>query len=491
MNGRDDDRPGSFWPRGRVRRLSDAARLVAVLGALLGLAVLSVLVPDIGHVALSRVRGLPGTVLEVANAVSSLAVLLSLIAIVATAVHRRRYAVPSAAMACALGAALAVAAQGAAEAGWIASVGLPRESAVVPVAATVAFVVGADLRWSRRLLEVTWTALGAAIACALLLGSLTVPGCVASLLLGTAAGLAVRVAAGVVPARPPETLVRAVLARAGVVVDQLRPLDQATGRGRYGGTDGSGDLVVTVVDPDRRGVALARRAWRVLRFRTPAVGRPALSLRGVTERQALVTGLARSAGVDVPPVVALLAAGQALVLVQRRLEGTRLVDVGTPEAAALASAFGALRRPHDAGLAHGSLSADTVVLTPDAAGFTRLPVAQPAPPGLRCARPAAGELQRDLDVVALLVAVGARVGVDGAVTALCSGYAGSSADLARLGPLVQPLGVTRSARRSVQGTTILGDLRTALSGPGHHGPVAAPRLERIRARTVFAVAGAT
>ena len=481
MNGRDADRPGSFWPRGRVRRLSDAARLVAVLSALLGLAVLSVLVPDIGHAALSRVRGLPGTVLEVANAVSSLAVLLSLIAVVATAVHRRRYAVPSAAIACALGAALAITAEGAADAGWIASVGLPRESAVVPVAATVAFVVGADLGWSRRLLTVTSTALGAAIACALLLGSLTVPGCVASLLLGTAAGLAVRVAAGVVPAQPPETLVRAVLARAGVVVDRLRPLDQATGRVRYAGTDASGDLVVTVVDPDRRGVALARRAWRVLRFRTPTVGRPALSLRGVTERQALVTGLARSAGVDVPPVVALLAAGQALVLVQRPLEGKRLVDVDSPEAAALASAFGALRRLHNAGIAHGSLSAETVLLTPDGAGFT----------GLQFGQPAAGELQRDLDVVALLVAVGARVGVDGAVKALNSGYAGSSADLARLVPLMQPLGMTRSARRAVQGTTVLGDLRTALSGPGHHGPVAAPRLERIRARTVLAVAGAT
>jgi uncharacterized membrane protein YbhN (UPF0104 family)/tRNA A-37 threonylcarbamoyl transferase component Bud32 len=481
MDGRNHDRPRPFWPRGRVRRPSDAARLLAVVGLLLLLALLSTLVPRLGDAALSRVHGLPRTVLEVANAVSSLAVLLSLGAVVATAVRRRRYALTSAAIACALGAAVAIAAQEAGEAGWVASLGPARESAVVPVAATLAFVVGADLRWGRRLQEATYTAVAIASACALVLGSLTIAGSVAAALLGTAAGLAVRVAAGVVPARPPQDLVRTVLARAGIVVDRLRPLDQATGRARYSGADASGDLVITVIDPDRRGVALAHRVWRVLRFRTPAVGRPALTLRGVTERQALVAGLARSAGVDVPAVLALLAAGPALVLVQRPLDGTRLADAAEPGPAALASAFRALRRMHGAGLTHGALSADTIVLTAGGAGFT----------GLQFAQPAAGELQRDLDVVALLVAVAARVGAEGSVEALHAGYAGTSVDQARLVPLVQPLGLTRAARRAVRGTTVLDDLRVALSGKDSPAPVAAPRLQRIRARTVLAVAGAT
>jgi uncharacterized membrane protein YbhN (UPF0104 family) len=480
MDGRNDDGPGPFWPRGRVRRPSDAARLLAVLGVLLVLAVLSALVPDV-HVTLPRVvDGLPRRLVEVANAASSLAVLVSLGAVVAIALHRRRYALSSAAIACALGAVLAVAAQEAGAAGWVASLGPLRESAVIPVAATVAFVVGADLRWGRRLRDLTWTSLGVATACALVLGSLTVPGALTAVLVGTAAGLAVRVAAGVVPARPPEELVRAVLARAGIVVDGLRPMEQVTGRARYAGADAGGDLHVTVVDPDRRGVALTR-LWRLLRFRTPAVGHPALSLRGVVERQALVAGLARSAGVDVPPVLALLAAGPALVLVQRPLTGTLLAEAGSPAAADLASAFAALRRLHDVGLAHGGLTADTIVLGTRGAGFT----------GLQFAQPAAGELQRDLDLVALLVVVAGQVGAAGAVAAMRSGYAVAPAEQSRVAALLQPLALPRPVRHAVHGTAVLDDLRSALTGPDHRAGVAAPRLERVRPRTVVAVAGAT
>ena len=475
----------SFWPRHRIRRPSDVARLLLCVGLLLLLLALSVWAPAIGNGLRLGISGLPRDVLSVANAAASLAVLCSQLAIAVDALRRRRYALVTAAMAAAVGAGLAVAAQKAGEAGWVATLGTTGDPAVVPIAAGLAFVIGADLQWSRRLRTLAYTALTAATVCALALGSLTVPGALAGALLGATAGLGVRVAAGVVPARPREQTVRDVLSRAGLAVSTLRPLQEAAGRVRYASSDADGDLVITVVDPDRRGVALARRLWRVLRFRTGVVGRPALSLRGGLERRALVAGLARSAHVPVPAVLALLAAGPALVLVERPLGGTPLPaagpDGGPPGAKQLDAAFSALRRLHAAGLAHGSLTADAVVLGPDGAGFTDLWSAQAA----------AGELQQDLDVVTMLAALAATAGAEAAVAALRSGYATSPSEQARLAALLQPLALARPVRRAVHGTTVLDDLRTALTGPDGGPPVHAPRLERIRARTVLSLAGAT
>ncbi|WP_139173701.1 lysylphosphatidylglycerol synthase domain-containing protein [Geodermatophilus telluris] len=481
MDGDGGGGPAS--PRARVRRPSDVARLAATLGLLAALGALSALLPAAaGTTVPDGVRGLPRAVLSAANALASLAVLGVLAAVVVDALRHRRGALLPAAAACALGAGLAVAAQEAGEAGWVTPLGPSVDSAVVPVAAAVGLLVGADLPRGGRLTVPAAAALLAATGCAVALGSETVPGAVAAVLLGTAAGLAVRVAVGVAPARPPEALVAAALAQAGIaLVGGMRPLEEAAGRVRWAAADAGGDLVLTVVDPDRRGVALASRAWRVLWFRTSAVGRPALSLRGVLERRALVAGLARAAGVAVPPVLALLPAGPALVLVERPLPGAPLAGDDAPGVPALTAGFGALRRLHRAGIAHGALTADAVVLLADGtAGLT----------DLRDAQPAAGELQRDLDVVALLVAVAAPAGAAAAVAALRAGYATGPAEEARWAALLQPLALTRPVRRAAARTPVLEDLRAALGGPDAPR-VTPPRLERIRGRTVVSVAGAT
>jgi uncharacterized protein (TIRG00374 family) len=497
MSGEGAGHPGWWWPRARVRRLSDVARLLATVGGLAVFALLAALLP--GAVAATAsavpavVRGVPRVALSVANVVASLAVLGVLVAVAIDALRLRRFAFTSATLACAVGIGLAATLAWLGDGGGLAAartvLGPAEDSAVVPVVAAVAFLVGGDLQRRRRWLGLARGALVAAIACSLGLGSLTVPGAGLAVLLGAAAGLGVRVATGVAPARPPEDVVRAVLTRAGIAVEGFQPLEQAAGRIRYVGHDAGGDLQVTVVDPDRPGVPLARRAWRVLRFRTRAVGRPALSLRGQLERQALSAGLARSAGVAVPPVLALLSAGQALVLVERPLVGSPLpaagaatTDGGSSGIEGLTAAFRALRRLHDAGVAHGGDPSDSVVLLPDGdAGFTQL----------RSAQPAASDLQRDLDAVALLVAGAARVGAAGAVTALRSAYSSGRAANARLAALVQPLALPGAVRRAVRGTSVLDDARAELAGPDAAGTVTAPRLERLRPRTVLSVAGAT
>ena len=354
----------AFWPRPRVRRALDVVRLVLSAAALAGLVALATATPD-GLAASAdllpgTVTGLPRTLLSVANVVASFAVICLLAAVVVDALRWRRFALTSAVLACvaALLAAILMARLVTSVAGRPATsalVGPGDESSGLPVGLAIAFLVGADLQ-RRRWLRPAFLALAVAVVCAVVLGSLTPPGAAYAALLGTTAGLGVRVAVGVVPAHPPPDLVRSVLERAGYRVHGLREIEQTVGLVRYVGERADGDsLAVSVIDPDWRGVPFTRRAWRLLWLRTAAVGRPALSMRGQVERQALIGGLAEAAGVPTPQVLALLAAGPALVQVERPLRGTPLSAAPLPERAA-ESAWRALRTMHDAGIAHGALT---------------------------------------------------------------------------------------------------------------------------------------
>jgi glycosyltransferase 2 family protein len=481
---------GSFWPRPRVRRPLDGARLLVAAAALAALVVLAVVDPGLvqasARVVPAAVRGLPRTVLSIANVVTSFAVLAVLLAIAVDAVRLHRFALTSGALGCVLGvlAGLALASLAGAVAGDPVTamlIGPPHESAGLPITAAVGLVVGADpqrRRWSGAAL----LALSAAVTCAIALGSLTVASAAYAVLTGAFAGLVVRVVLGVVPARPPHQVVEAVLARAGWAVSDLRVVEQAAGRVTYAARGAAADdLRVTVVDPDRRGVPFARRAWRILRLRSAAVGRPALSLRGQLERQALSGALAGSAGVATPHVLALLAAGPALVLVEQPLTGTPLPTAPDVERA-VAEAWAALRRLHAAGIAHGGPIAEQIIVLPNGrAGFA----------ALRATQPAATDLQRELDVVALLVSTARLVGAKPAVAALRSGYATTAAKEARLAALVQPLALPRSVRHAVRGTPLLHELRTSIVGEPGAGTAELPRLERLRARTVITIAGGT
>ncbi|HEY4624623.1 MAG TPA: hypothetical protein VIH01_01315, partial [Blastococcus sp.] len=222
----------SFWPRPRIRRPADIARLVASAAALAGLVLLSFFDPALlsaaGRAVPTALTGLPRAALSVLNVLASLAVIGVLLAVVVDALRSRRFALTSAALACAVGLLIGVAiaaVAGVARDPEVARmlIGPPRESAGLPVTATVALVVGADLR-GRRWLGPAELALTVAIVCALPLGSLTVPSAAYAVLVGTTAGLAVRVALGVVPARPTDDVVRAVLAGAGWRLTALRPL---------------------------------------------------------------------------------------------------------------------------------------------------------------------------------------------------------------------------------------------------------------------------
>ena len=488
-----DARWRSFWPADRVRRPLDVARLSVAVTGLAGLVLLAVGAPDLtqslaGLVPVVR-SGVARGVLAVVNAAVSVAVFGVLAGILVDALRSRRFSLTCAALACAVGGAagfglgsLVTVVSGGAAMSLLA--GPPEVSAGLPVTALVALLLGADLhgrRWWRAARVVTM----AAIACALALGSLALPSAAYAVLVGSAAGFGVRVALGVARARPSDLVITAVLAAAGLDLTDLRLEYQVAGRARYAGVArGRGEVRVTVLDRDRGGVPAVRRTWRLLRLTTAVVGKPALTLRGQLERQALTAELARSAGVDAPEVLALLAAEPALLLAERALAGPTLESADVVDAAAGAlPAFVALRRLHVAGLAHGNLSADGVVLLPGGrAGFADFAVAQPA----------ATELQRALDLVTLLVVVAQRVGVPEAVAALREAYHLTGARESQLAALLQPVSLPRPVRRSVRRTPMLAELRTAIAGSADPAAaVGVPRMERLRPRTVVSVVGAS
>ena len=111
---------------------------------------------------------------------------------------------------------------------------------------------------------------------------------------------------------------------------------------------------------------------------------------------------------------------------------------------------------------------------------------------LAAAQPAATDLQRELDVVALLVALAGQLGPEAAVAALRTGYGSTPVAEARLAALLQPLALPRAVRRATRATPLLERLRAALRGADVPAvQVGEPRLERLRPRTVISIVGGT
>ncbi len=424
------------------------------------------------------------TAVAVANVGSSLAVVALLVLMAADALRRRRLTLVSSALAGGLallvGLAVAAVAEAFSSGSFAVLVGQLDDADALPVMATVGLALGMGLPRRRR---TRWLAMALtlAIVCALALGSLTVLSAVYALLAGATAALAVRVAVGVPSERPAGGAIRDALGEAGWRVDQLRPSEEVAGRIRYAAVlPDEARLTVTVVDPDRRGVPFLRPAWRLLRFRTSAVGRPSLSLRGQLEREALSGSLAGAAGVAAPRPLAMVALGRSLMLVQRPVTGAELF--ARDPAGDAARVMRALKRLHSAGLSHGALSADAVVVLPEGeAGFLDLGAAQPAATGL----------QRELDVVALLVAVASRCGAPSAVSALRAEYGSDDLSEARLAALLQPLALPSALRTEIRGTAVLKEVRAALTGDAATETTEVIRLERFRPRTVVMVGAAT
>ncbi|MGH3297088.1 MAG: flippase-like domain-containing protein, partial [Trebonia sp.] len=143
------------------------------------------------------------------------------------------------------------------------------------------------------------------------------------------------------------------------------------------------------------------------------------------------------------------------------------------------SLFAALRRLHDAGVAHHDIRAGNVFMAGDRAGFCSLDAAEPG----------SSELARRLDLTQALATVAVTSGPAGAVTALRAGY--GPVDQMAVAAVVQPVALTPwgwRAARAASGS--LKEIRHQLLGDTDTTPPAL-QLHRFRWRTVVTAVALT
>ena len=206
----------------------------------------------------------------------------------------------------------------------------------------------------------------------IMLGAALPSGASAAIALGLLAAATVHLAVGSPGGRPTASRIRIALADLGVRVDDLAPASmQPEGVVLFEGTDGEGPLLVKVYGRDAWDAQLLANVWRLVWYRG-AERTARLSRVELVEHEAFVTLLAERAGARVSHLVTAGSAGRgdALVVV-RPLGPTIASQFGAAEApsaideAMVAGLWREVHRLHDAGITHGRIDLDRVLVTAD------------------------------------------------------------------------------------------------------------------------------
>jgi undecaprenyl-diphosphatase len=237
--------------------------------------------------------------------------------------------------------------------------------------------------------------------------------------LGWAAGSLVHLLLGAPGGRPSAERAAKALRQQGLEVSQVTPLGgrdaRRSARFRAVGPDGQ-HLFAKLIPRERRDEDLLYRAWRRLTRRRAEPGRPASGPPAQqVEREAYLGLLAGTAGVRTPAVVLAGSYGNgAGLLVQQMIPGRSLeqLDPAAVDDATLEAAWQEVARLHQAGIAHGDLGRNSVVVDGDG---------RPWLVDFDHATAVAPERLRQADLVELLVSLAVRFGparaVAGAVDA--------------------------------------------------------------------------
>jgi uncharacterized membrane protein YbhN (UPF0104 family)/membrane-associated phospholipid phosphatase/tRNA A-37 threonylcarbamoyl transferase component Bud32 len=260
---------------------------------------------------------------------------------------------------------------------------------------------------------------------------------VAGMLLGWGVAALVALGFGSPGGRPTVRQVTASLRQLGIEAAgvHLAP-HQPAGSTLVLAHDASGPLDVRVMGRDDTDTQVLSKVVRGIVYKDPG---PHITTTRVhqLQLQALAMLFARNNGTRVPQVLAVGKAGPgAALLVSRRQVGQRLDRI--PSAAVTDAVLDALWRQvammHAAGVVHGRLNIDHVVVTPDG----------PAIVGFERAAMSASPMQRARDVAELLASTSARVGDERAVDA-CERVMGREA-LGGALPVLQPEALDRETR---------------------------------------------
>ncbi|MFV0308603.1 MAG: hypothetical protein ACK5OX_12765, partial [Desertimonas sp.] len=251
-------------------------------------------------------------------------------------------------------------------------------SGVISVSSAVLIVASPHLTRPFRNLG-RWLLTGQVIG-AMLLGNAFISGVIAATAVGALAAAVVHLALGSPGGRPTPARIRLALAGLGHTVTDLSITGMhAGGVVRYAGCDDVGPIAVKVYGRDAWDGQMLSTMWRLLWYRGAA--RSARSVRlsrvALVEHEAFVILLAERAGVRVPHVVTAGSAGRGDALVAVRADGQPLrenlggpYEVAVLRPGAIDDLWVELDRLHDAGLTHGRLDLDRVVVHDDASlGF--------------------------------------------------------------------------------------------------------------------------
>ena len=362
---------------------------------------------------------------------------------------------------------------------WLASAAFPAPA----LFASAAAVVVAAAPWlSRPWRRAAWLTLLLAAAARLLAGAVLPMEVILALAAGVTVGAAVLVTFGVPDRRIGPAGIVAALRDAGLPVQSVRPAEaESKGSKKFAAVLADGRrLFVKALGSDQRDADLLYRGYRAVRLRNVGDTRPAASLFQAVERQALVGVMAERAGVSAPSVDRIVRAGDTALLVMEWVDGCSLDRLPADQVGddLLARLWAEVGKLHRAGIAHRSLRAANVMVSP---------AGQPRIVDFSFSELAATQRQQDLDVAELLASLAVLVGQDRAAAAAAAGLGGP--EVARSLPLLQPLALSAATRRAVKGQDgLLTRTRAAAAAAsGQEAPDLA-RVQRVRPRTLLTIA---
>jgi glycosyltransferase 2 family protein len=303
---------------------------------------------------------------------------------------------------------------------------------------------------------------------------------VASVLVGTTVGVAVRYVAGSVNERPDGTQIAAALAERGLPPTRLERLPMRTAsdhRSYRAATRAGRAMWIDVLDRDEIASGLLVRMYRTARLQSEVVRGPALTLERAAERRTLLALAADAAGAPVPALLAGIPCGRdSVVLAYEDVSVTPLAALEpVPDDAQLRAVWSAVELLHHARISHPRLTASRIGV--DGTGRVVLPI-------LVEGNAFAGDLQINLDRAQVLMTCAELVGASPAVRVAREALGPQT--LAAMLPVLQPIALSRETRQALKRNgSLMDDVRAEIQGQTS-APLPEPsRLERIRPRTVI------
>ncbi len=313
-----------------------------------------------------------------------------------------------------------------------------------------------------------WIIAGGALA-SIALGIALPVGVLAALSIGLASAAIVHLLFGSPGGRPSLPQVEASLAQLGVEPTNLEfTVLQQRGVALLRARDAeSRELLIKVYGRDARDGQLLATAWASLWYR--GAGRFTLGRWEQVEHEAFVSLFAQRSGVQVPAVrtAGMSDLGDALLVLE--VSGRRLTEVSDEEVTddVLSSAWRAVVLMHDAGIAHGRLDGDRMLLQADGS----VAIAD-----LATATVSASAAEIAADRAQVLVSTSLLVGPDRAISAARTAI--GSDGLREVLPYLQPAAMTPSTKRVLrQEKDALDGLRDRAAGAAGTEP---PKLEQLR-----------